>query len=41
MTMSSSGPRLDFDLEIERTLLTAMKDTKISQKVTILNKQNG
>ena len=39
MTRSSSGPRLDFDLEIEKTFVVTRRSHKLSQKVTILTKQ--
>ena len=39
MTRSSSGPRLDFDPKIERTLLVAKKSHKINQKIIIPTKQ--
>ena len=39
MTRSSSGPRLDFDLEIERTLLVARISHRINEKVIIHTKQ--
>ena len=39
MTRSSSGPRLDLDPEIERTLLAARRSHKISEKNTIPTEQ--
>ena len=39
MTRSSSGPRLDYDLEIKITLLVVRKSHKHSQKVTIPTEQ--
>ena len=39
MVRSSSGPRLDFDLEIERTLLPIRRSHRISEKVTIPTEQ--
>ena len=35
MTRSSSGLRVDFDLEIERTLLAIRRIHKIKEKITI------
>ena len=39
MTRSSSGPRLDFDPQIESTLLAIRKSHRISEKNTIPTKQ--
>ena len=35
MIRFSNGPRLDFDPEIERTLLTTRRSHKINKKITI------
>ena len=39
MTRSFSGPKVDFDPEIERTLLACRRSYKIKETITILTEQ--